>query len=72
MYISYSTLRKRIGFEVDVFVNTKGKSLGELRKEIVSHLPLPAPASSTAAGPSSEFDIDFVEYIANRSKNICS
>ncbi|KAG4431455.1 hypothetical protein IFR05_013067 [Cadophora sp. M221] len=49
VFISFSTLRKKIPFEVDAFITARGKPLGVLRTEILSHLPAPpATAQNTS------------------------
>jgi hypothetical protein len=49
-FISFSTLRKKVPYEIDAFISTRGKSLAALRKEIVALLPAPltSPPSATA------------------------
>ncbi|CZR60151.1 related to protein conferring sensitivity to killer toxin [Phialocephala subalpina] len=50
VFISFSTLKKKVPFDVDSFISTRGKSLATLRTEILSHLPPPpttAPASTS-------------------------
>ncbi|KAE8446591.1 hypothetical protein EG329_011784 [Mollisiaceae sp. DMI_Dod_QoI] len=52
IFISFSTLKKKVPFEVDSFITTRGKSLGALRTVIVPQLPPPpttAPTSSSNA-----------------------
>lgn len=58
IYISFTTLRRKISFDVDVFVAARAKSLSKLRAEIISHLPAPSFGSSTHANITSKFDID--------------
>ncbi|KAM3073512.1 hypothetical protein ACMFMG_004592 [Clarireedia jacksonii] len=41
IFISFSTLQKRLPFPPDVFMPAHNKSLSTLRKEIISHLPSP-------------------------------
>ncbi|PQE21589.1 histone acetylation 2 protein [Rutstroemia sp. NJR-2017a WRK4] len=41
IFISFSTLQKRLPFPPDVFITAHNKTLSNLRKEIVSHLPSP-------------------------------
>lgn len=48
-FISFSTLRKKIPFEIDAFITTRGKSLAALRKEIVALLPAPPTGPPSAA-----------------------
>ncbi|CAL3966125.1 unnamed protein product [Diplocarpon coronariae] len=50
IFISFATLCKKVPFEPDVFISTRGKALASLRTEIISHLPLPLTA---APNPSS-------------------
>jgi hypothetical protein len=55
IFISFSTLRKKIPFEVATFVTTRGKPLADLRREIVSHLPATPTAPPASANLTSEF-----------------
>ncbi|PMD43168.1 hypothetical protein L207DRAFT_631313 [Hyaloscypha variabilis F] len=41
VFISFNTLRKKIPYDIDAFITTRGKSLADLRKEIVALLPPP-------------------------------
>ncbi|PQE09473.1 histone acetylation 2 protein [Rutstroemia sp. NJR-2017a BVV2] len=41
IFISFSTLQKRLPFAPDVFISAHNKTLSILRKEIISHLPSP-------------------------------
>ncbi|KUJ11609.1 uncharacterized protein LY89DRAFT_674186 [Mollisia scopiformis] len=52
IFISFSSLRRKVSFDIDSFVPAPGKSLAALREEILSHLPPPpttAPSSSSSA-----------------------
>ncbi|KAH8683241.1 Elongator complex protein 5 [Tricladium varicosporioides] len=49
IFISFTTLRKKVPFDHDVFISTRGKSLSNLRTEILSHIP--PPTLSTTAVP---------------------
>ncbi|KAL2076125.1 hypothetical protein VTL71DRAFT_1068 [Oculimacula yallundae] len=51
IFISFSTLRKKVPFEISSFISARGKSLGALRTEILSHLSAPptAPAASSSS-----------------------
>jgi elongator complex protein 5 len=40
--VSFSTLRKRLYFEPDIFVSARGKTLSSIREEIISHVPTPS------------------------------
>jgi len=49
IFISFSTLRKKVPFEVDSFINARGRPLGALRTEILSHLPSPPNSAQNAS-----------------------
>ncbi len=49
IFISFSTLRKKVPYEIDAFVSTRGMSLAALRKEIVALLPAPPTSPPPAA-----------------------
>ncbi|KAI1007308.1 hypothetical protein K3495_g911 [Podosphaera aphanis] len=42
LFVSYTTLRRRVPFEISVFVTAHGKPLSVLQDEILSHLPTAA------------------------------
>ncbi|ESZ94234.1 hypothetical protein SBOR_5368 [Sclerotinia borealis F-4128] len=48
IFISFSTLQKRLHFTPDVFIPAHSKSLSQLRREIVSHLPSPTTPPSAS------------------------
>ncbi|CAD6444986.1 93027673-43b6-41d2-b256-75e1ec013e5e [Sclerotinia trifoliorum] len=48
IFISFSTLQKRLPFTPDVFVSAHGKPLSQLRREIVAHLPSPTTPPSAS------------------------
>jgi elongator complex protein 5 len=61
IFISFSTLRKKVPYEIDTFITTRGKSLADLRTEIVSYLPEPPTAPPAASvNLTSEFPLGHV------------
>ncbi|KAK6597371.1 elongator complex protein 5 [Botrytis cinerea] len=48
IFISFSTLQKRLPFTPDVFVSAHSKPLSQLRREIVAHLPSPTTPPSAS------------------------
>ncbi|CZS97718.1 related to protein conferring sensitivity to killer toxin [Rhynchosporium graminicola] len=55
IFISFSTLRKKVPFEVSSFITARGKSLGSLRNEILSHLPAPPTAAPNTSSSLSKY-----------------
>ncbi|KAH7412540.1 Elongator complex protein 5 [Cadophora sp. MPI-SDFR-AT-0126] len=49
IFISFSTLQKKVPFEIDIFITARGKPLGVLRAEILSHLPPPPTSAQNAS-----------------------
>lgn len=49
IFISFATLRRKVSYDIDIFISTRGKSLANLRTEILSHLPPPPSVATTAA-----------------------
>lgn len=45
--ISFSTLRKKLYYDPDIFISARAKPLRALRSEIIAHLPIPSPTSPT-------------------------
>ncbi|KAK0121541.1 hypothetical protein ONS95_009832 [Cadophora gregata] len=54
IFISFSTLRKKVPFEIDSFIKARGKPMGVLRTEILSHLPPPATSSQNTSAASTK------------------
>ncbi|KAI9641378.1 hypothetical protein NHQ30_010180 [Ciborinia camelliae] len=48
VFISFSTLQKRLAFTPDVFISAHSKPLSQLRREIVAHLPSPTTPPSAS------------------------
>ncbi|KAF8862127.1 hypothetical protein BDZ45DRAFT_225027 [Acephala macrosclerotiorum] len=55
VFISFSTLKKKVQFDVDTFISTQGKSLATLRTEILSHLPPPPNAALASTSTASKY-----------------
>ncbi|KAL5328501.1 hypothetical protein ACEPPN_002000 [Leptodophora sp. 'Broadleaf-Isolate-01'] len=55
VFISFSTLRKKVPFEVDSFITARGKALGVLRTEILSHLQAPPTTAQNTSLASTKY-----------------
>ncbi|KAH8821407.1 Elongator complex protein 5 [Xylogone sp. PMI_703] len=51
IFISFTTLRKPRGLDVDVFIRANKKPLAALRNEIIEHYPPMTPQATTATTP---------------------
>ncbi|KAG9243766.1 Elongator complex protein 5 [Calycina marina] len=64
IYISFSTLRKRVPFEIDGFVFGRAKSLSILQQEIISHIAS-SPGNPQAAAQKYLLIIDTLNTLAS-------
>lgn len=51
IFISFSTLRKKVSYEHDVFISTRSKSLSSLRQEIIQQLGNQTQSTSSHPNP---------------------
>lgn len=75
VFVSFTTLQKKVAFDIDTFISARGKSLANLRIEILSQLPPPPTAAppANATSLSSSFEILHLKYTcvdANDLQNI--
>ncbi|KAH6684241.1 Elongator complex protein 5 [Halenospora varia] len=63
IFTSFTTLRKKVPFDHDVFISARGKSLSNLRTEILSHIP-PPTASTTAVPTKTLLIIDTLAHLS--------
>lgn len=48
IFISFATPRKKLFFDPNIFISSRGKPLAALRSEIISHLPALSPNSKSS------------------------
>ncbi|RAL63616.1 hypothetical protein DID88_003660 [Monilinia fructigena] len=69
IFISFSSLQKGLLFRPDVFISAHSKSLAQLRREIVAHLPSPT-ASPTASQQKILLIIDDLHTLASHPNHL--
>lgn len=69
VFISFATHRKKLFFDPDVFISSRGKPLAALRSEIIAHLPAPSPNSKSSKSLHCDLIVPILTLLRNSHNN---